>query len=279
MLRDEAMIVRLSISQWSARKFDKIATQKVADDYGTKADVGRYNKVLIAKEAIQDVTRAVSAARTYHYEHTLPWDDSGARILTAACFMEYSKRMRELREEFEAAVSKFASNYSTYRDEAEMKLAGLFNPGDYPGVNEIRDRYTFTTDIEPVPSGSDFRVSVQAKDAERIKKDIENRVNDRVKTATDDLYKRLADVTGKFADKLKEGGVFRDSLVGNVVDLVSLLPKLNIAGDEKLEALRKEIELKIAGSSPDVLRNDEAVKAKAVKDADAILKKMAAYTG
>lgn len=277
MLRDEAMIVKLSIGQWTARKFDKKATQSVADDYGTKADVGRYNKILIAKDALQKITAAVSAARTYHYEHTLPWDDSGGRLLTAACFMDYSKKMREYRQGFETAVAEFISNYDTYRDEAEMRLAGMFNSADYPGKFDIRDRYSFSTDIEPVPSGQDFRVSVQSKDADKIKKEIEDRVSNRMKAATDDLYVRLATVTQRFTDKLKEGGVFRDTLIGNVVEIVELLPLLNVGKDAKLEALRVDIQKKIASFTPDDIRKSGDVKAKAIKDADAILKKMAGY--
>ncbi len=41
MLHDEAMIVRLSISQWTARMFDKSVSQKVADDYAVDPEVGR----------------------------------------------------------------------------------------------------------------------------------------------------------------------------------------------------------------------------------------------
>lgn len=278
MLRDEAMIIRLSVKQWSARKFDKKATQKVADDYGTTADVGRYNKVLIAKDAIKSITTAVSAARTYHYTMTLPWDDSGARLLTAACFMEYSKRMREYKLNFEKAVEEFIDNYPTYRAEAELRLSGMFDDADYPGIYDMRSRYEFVTDIEPVPHSSDFRVSVSDKATNQIRAEIEKRSEARVKAATDDLYKRLADVTSRFAEKLGDSkGVFRDTLVGNVVELVELLPKLNISGDPNLEKLRKEIQKKLGGHTPEVLRNDPEVRATAAQDADAILKKMAGF--
>ena len=280
MLRDDAMIVRLSISQWTGRKFDKGVTQRVAREYAVDESVGRYNKVLIAKEAIQGITKVVSGARAFHYQNTLPWDDGGSRILPSKNFLEYSKRMRGYREEFESAVREFVTNYQAYRDDAQRALGGLFNPADYPGVHEIEHKFGFSTDIDPVPSSEDFRVSIQSAEAARIKKELEERVQQRVVEATRDLYVRLNDVVAKVADKLSDkDAIFRDSLVENVVELVNLLPKLNVGNDPKLDELAKETKKKLCALEPDAIRKDAKVRTKAAEDAKAILDKMSGYLG
>lgn len=280
MLREDAMIVRLSIGQWTARKFDKSVTRRVASDYAVDDTVGRYNKTLIARSAIEGITKAVSAARTFHYENTLPWDDGGGRILPSQNFLNYSKKMREYREIFEGAVREFISNYDSYRDDAQAKLGSMFNPTDYPGVREIEHKFKFSTDIEPVPSAEDFRVSIQNADANRIKKELEDRVNARVVEATRDLYVRLNSVVSKVAVKLSDkGAIFRDSLVENVVELVNLLPKLNVSNDPKLAALTAETKKTLCALEPESLRNDEDARSKAAEDAKAILDKMSAYIG
>lgn len=278
MLRDEAMIVRLSISQWTARKFDKAVSQKVATDYAVDAEVGRYNKVLIAKEAIQIITQAVSAVRTFHYENTLPWDDGGGRILPSKNFLTYSKEMRKFKQRFDDAVVEFVGNYDEYRDEARKRLSGMFREADYPGRREIVRKFGFSTDIEPVPSAEDFRVTLQSKDATRIGKQLEARVNARVVEATKDLFIRLSDVVKKFAEKLADkDAIFRDSLVENIVELVNLLPKLNVANDPELGKICKEVQKKVCAFEPDTLRESEEVRSKAAKDAQAILNKMSGY--
>ena len=280
MLRDDAMIVRLSISQWSARKFDKSVTRQVARDYAVSESAGRYNKVLIAKEAIQGITKVVSAARAFHYENTLPWDDGGGRILPSANFLTYSKEMREFRDRYETAVRDFVANYDVYRDEAKRSLGGLFNPADYPGTFEIERKFGFSTDIDPVPTSEDFRVSLQSDDAKRIKKELEDRVSQRVVEATRDLYVRLNDVVGRVAEKLSDkDAIFRDSLVENVVELVNLLPKLNVGNDPKLSELGKETKKKLCALEPEALRKDAKVRSKAAEDAKAILDKMSSYIG
>lgn len=280
MLRDEAMIVRLSISQWTARKFDRGVTQKVANDYGTTADVGRYNKILVAQDAIKEITQTVSNVRAFHYENTLPWDDAGGRILPSANFLVYSKRMREFKAEFDKAVQAFVSNYDEYRGEARRRLGGMFKLGDYPGHLEVRRKYSCSTDIEPIPSSTDFRVSVSVKDSNRIKKELEARVKEREAEAMKDLYFRLNKVIGHFYEKLTDGdAIFRDSLVENVVELVNLLPRLNVAGDPELEKIRKETQKKLCAFEPEQLRGDVEARSKAADDAKAILDKMAGYIG
>jgi hypothetical protein len=278
MLREEAMIVRLSISQWTARKFDKAVSQRVATDYAVDVEVGRYNKILIAKEAIQDITKAVSAARTFHYENTLPWDDGGGRILPSKNFLTYSKEMRKFNQGMDDAVKAFMENYDEYREEARRRLNGMFKEADYPGHREIGRKFGFSVDIEPVPSAEDFRVTLQSKDATRIKKQLEARINERVVEATKDLFVRLSGVVKKFAEKLADkDAIFRDSLVENIVELVNLLPKLNIANDPELEKLRKEVQKKVCAFEPDTLRESEEVRSKAASDAQAILNKMSGY--
>jgi hypothetical protein len=40
-LSDRALLVQLSISQWTARKYDKTATRKVAEEFHNFGDQGR----------------------------------------------------------------------------------------------------------------------------------------------------------------------------------------------------------------------------------------------
>ena len=280
MLENEAMIVRLSIHQWSARRCDRAVTAETAARYKADPDAGRWNKTLIARDAVHGVTQVVSAARAFHYENTLPWDDGGGRILPSKNFLGYSKRMRGYREEFESAVREFVANYQAYRDDARRRLNGMFDQNDYPAVDEVGDKFSFSFDIDPVPIAEDFRVSIQSAEAKRIKKELEHRLQQRLVEATRDLYVRLNDVVAKVADKLSDkDAIFRDSLVENVVELVNLLPKLNVGNDLQLTDLTRVTKRKLCALEPDALRKDEAVRTRAAKDAKAILEKLSAYTG
>ncbi len=68
-LNDRALLVQLSVSQWTARKYDKKATQDVANTYGTSTQAGRYNKALLpANDLLDHVHKKTTHIRTKFYE-------------------------------------------------------------------------------------------------------------------------------------------------------------------------------------------------------------------
>ena len=195
-------------------------------------------------------------------------------------FLDYSKSMRKFMAWNKKAVSDFVNNYDEYKQEAKVRLKGMFRAADYPSKSQIAHRYGFSMDIEPVPISEDFRVNIQDKDAARIKAEIEKRARVREAEAMKDLFVRLNTVLNHFNEKLSDmDSIFRDSIVENIVELVNLLPKLNVANDPALENLRKETQRKICQYEPMTLRKDKAVRKQAARDAKAILDKMAGYMG
>ena len=265
-LTDKAMLIKLSISQWTARKYDRNVSDKVASDYNADKDAGRYNKVLIAIEAIKKVQKIVNEARTFHYENTLPWSDDESRLLPATNYLDYSQKIREYKAEFESAVNDFIDQYPALVEEARNRLNGMFKSEDYPPVKELPKKYDFAVNINPLPSAGDFRVMLSDEEVKKIQADIEARTRSAETIALKDLWNRLYNVVKHMADRLTEKDtIFRDSLINNIVDLCGLLPKLNVLDDPDLEKMRREIELKLCGFNPDTLRKNETERETAGK--------------
>ena len=278
-LTEKAMLVKLSICKWSARKYDRKVSKEVADQYGTDQDRGRYNKVLIAQEAIKAIGQAEGAARTFHYEQTLPWKDDGARILPAANFSHYSAEMRKFKAEFQNQVMAFLGNYPDLVSDARVQLTGLFDAADYPDREKIQSKFSFEVEVDPLPTGADFRVDLQAGEVDRIKADITARLELAQRDAMADCFNRLHDVVRKAAEKLTDKtAIFRDSLITNIQDLVDLLPRLNLTGDPRLETLRQEVADKLLGYEPDHLRKNAFARQETANAANDILAAMAGYT-
>lgn len=278
-LADKAMLVKLSISKWSARKHDKRVSKEVAQQYGTDQDRGRYNKVLIAQEAIKKIGQAESAARTFHYEQTLPWKDDGARILPSANYLHYTQEIRRLKAEFEREVGYFLGNYPDLVDDARRELNGLFDPADYPDPSKITKKFGFEVEVDPLPTAADFRVNLQGEEVNRIKGEIEERLGRAQADAMRDLFNRLHGVVKHMAEKLADKtAIFRDSLVTNIQDLVDLLPRLNLTGDPHLEELRRKVADNLLGYEPETLRKNQFARQETAAAANDILAAMAGYT-
>lgn len=278
-LGERAMIIRLQISQWTARRYDAKVSKEVSDTYKAQADAGRYNKLLVAKKAISEISVIVGQARAYHYTHTLPWTDEGGRILAATMFFEYTKELGVFKAKFERAVRTFFDNYDTYVQDAAQHLGNMFDRQEYPHKSELRSKYRFETDIYQLPEARDFRVNLPDTEVELIKKQITANLKQATALAMGDLWKRLYEVVNAMADKLHtKDAVFRDSLFGNVVELCQLLPKMNITEDPRLTEMVATVEKKLC-LEPDAVRDSPATRKKVAKSADEILEQMKGYIG
>lgn len=279
-ITEKAMLVRLSISQWTARRFDPKATTHVIEDYGARPDSGRFNKLLVDLEAVKRYQKAANEARAFHYGNTLPWGDDESRILPTDNYLNYTKKMRELRSVFEGAVDEFVAEYPRLIEKAQEDLNGLFSTEDYPAPESLSEKFNFSVSVSPVPDSGDFRVSLSDDEVEQIKADIEARVKDSITEAMRDAWDRLFRAVKHMAEKLQEpGAIFRDSLVGNIVELCDVLPRLNLTNDPNLNKIIKDARAALASLNPKALRKYKLERKAAAGKAGDILKKMEAYMG
>jgi hypothetical protein len=277
-LQEKAMLTFLTISQWTARKHDKRATEDVAQKYHVSGEAGRYNKVLIAKEELKEIQKIANGARTFHYKNTLPWSDDGNRILTAANYFTYTTEMQKLKTEFQTHVRAFCHNYQTLVTNQMQRLNGLFNPSDYPDPLKIRSKFSVDIVVSPLPDSNDFRVGLQREEITRIQNEIADREKQLLARAMRDCWSRLYEVVKHMSEKLQDkDATFRDSLVGNIINLVGLLPKLNLTNDQQLESMRKDIETKLTQTCPDDLRRSKDIRTKVAQEATELLDQMAGY--
>jgi hypothetical protein len=279
-LSTRAMLVTLNISQWTAKKISKKGTEEICQKHGTTAQWAKASKTLVADEELKKIASIANEARTYHYSMTLPWSDAGQRILPAKAFLDYTQAMRKFSDEFFDQVDKFTFIYPDLKEEARKMLNGLFEEKDYPDSLNIRKKYKFETIIDPLPESTDFRVSLTDADTARIKAEIEERTNERVREAMADLWTRLFEVVTHIREKLSQpDAIFRDTLIDNARDLCKILPKLNIGNDQKLEALSERVKTEIALISPDALRHNKELRKDTAQKADEIFNLMTSYMG
>jgi hypothetical protein len=282
------MIASLHIGGWSGMKFDQDETDDIRARHGIEEnkDAGAFNKRIISLKALHLVNTAASAARRAHRLLTSPWDDNGGRILTNTGYFGYCEEMRLKTHNHKAASEKFVEQYAEHVNEARERLKGMFNPGDYPSAEDVRRRFYIDTEIEPIPDSKDFRVDLSDASVKAIVKDMDRRVDERLKAATNDVFLRVADVTEKMCKKLRayvpangapEQHKFHDSIVWNIKELADLLPSLNLTGDKRFDQLRDKLLDDLCEHPPIILKSDERLRNQTADKAAKILAKVQGY--
>lgn len=279
-----SMLVSLEISQWGGSKMDQKITKKVAEDHGvTKRDMA-VTKQLFGRNALDRVQKVVNAARKAHWERTLPWFDSGERILGSVGYLKYAEQMREFKAEIDEATAEFYANYNGYVEEARVRLNGAFDSADYPSLDVVKTKFAFRINVRPLPQGTDFRVAMSTAELARIREDINNNSHRAVQQAMYEVARRIRTFTTNVMDKLRgystEGdktvGKFHDSLIENVRELVDLLPSMNITNDARISEIQTEL-AEIAKNDPDTLRGDKKLRDDVARQAEKILEKMKSF--
>jgi hypothetical protein len=274
-LQDKAMLVTLTINCWTNRKYDKTVSTEVELSHAAK-DAGRYNKLLIDKAALDPITKIGNAARSYHYALTLPWGDNNERLLPGALFMDYGDQIRQFKSDFAGKVRDFLTHYPKLVNDARERLGTMYNPLDYPAVEDIKGKFGLEVSFTGIPSAKDFRVDLNEAYVSTIRREIEERTNQRIEEAMKNCWARVREVVTNMHTRLSDKDAkFRDSLVENARELVAILPALNITGDPELTKIGIEIEGLLL--SPDRLRHDPGKRAETADKAAAILARMTGF--
>lgn len=278
-LIQRALLVSLSISSWSARKYDKKVTQETNAAHGADSDAGRYNKMLLPGDAssYKALASHIAATRVLHYAETLAWSDDGWRLLPVLNYQKYTDKIRKARHEYDTLLGDFLADYPALQQAAKLKLNGMYREEDYP--TNLAGKYGFATEFSPVPSGGDFRVALSQSEIDIIATRTESRVKSAFEDAHKDAVKRLYDCVSRIHERLAQPeAIFRDSLISNATELTDVLSRLNIADDVNLETLRRQT-ASLATVSPDTLRNDPVTRIQAANDAQSILTSMLSVYG
>lgn len=277
-IASRAMLVQLGISQWTARRLDRSATAEVTSAHAAASDAGRFNKQIVDKSALLPIQQVATAARTYLYQHTLPWADNGDRVLSSMNYFEVMTKLREFKAKFDEEVDTFCTDYNEHRERARLRLNSLFKDEDYPQAWEVRSKFAMSFGVMPLPTAGDFRVAMSDDVVEEVRQEIEAQLGARVQGLVTSVYSEIRDTLLHLKDRLNSSGKLHESVFTNVMDLMDRLPGLNVTDDKNLAVLRADVLRELGGITKDAVRDDPKLRNDVVARTESILATMKGLT-
>ena len=277
-LASSAMLVEVNISHWAGRKKDKRASADVTSANHADTGVASVNKKLLANsDTLQAIQRHVTAARSMHVNMTMPWSNSGLRLLPTAQYFKYSQAMSQMQQEFDKLVQEFISAYNDEVVDVQLKLGDLFSYDDYPTVETLDRKFAFRTNYMPLPDAGDFRVDIGNEALREVQETYADFYAKQYNTAMNDVWTRLHKALSNMSDRLDYGSkedkkIFRDSLVDNVNDMIELLRVCNVTGSTQMTQMALKLEEAMSGVTPDGLREDDTFRAETKRAVDDVIK-------
>lgn len=272
-IKDHALLVSLVVNKPQMTAKDPKATrdaERANDAHGA----GQFRKDLYPKGLIQPILTVESSARAYIERTTYPWA-RGENLLPVARFMKFTERMRLFEIEFNQTVTAFLNNWSNVMQVAQATQGDLFNPSEYPDLSSLRAGFRMRVVYKPVTDMADFRVALQASEIEALKKQVEDETKESMNALLREPLMRLREVvdrlreaTGKEDRVVKnarsgkvetKAPIFRDSIVENIEEEISLLRDMASLMPPNIVALANTIESDLT-VPPNVLRASSSAR-------------------
>jgi len=275
-----SMLVELSISTWTGRKLDKRASKDVTTTNHADAGIANVHKKLLGNcDELTAVQKFTANVRNLHYSMTMPWSDTGLRLLPTAQYFKYHQAMTEVQNEYSRMVQKFIDTYDWAISQSQARLGNLFSHDDYPSAEHIANKFNFRFSYIPLPDAGDFRVDIGNEGNELVREHYQTYYSEQLTNAMNDVWQRAFKALTKMSERLDYGDhekkkIFRDSLVDNVLDMVDLLDVCNVTGDSQMSAMRLQLEDALRGVTPDALRDDAFLRAETKRAVDSAIKSL-----
>lgn len=248
----------------ASRSLDDNQQAETAALFSADVDFVKASKKLFdnKRPEFRAVNRVKNSIRHYWQSVTLPYVESGVRLLKRSSVAEFSARLEAYAAELAEAVTELDNVYSELLDEAQRRLGSLYNPADYPA--SLREAFSVSSDF-PNLSAPDYLAQLSPELYQRERERVTARFTESVELAEQAFAAELlacveritATLSGEVDGKPK---IFRDSLVDNVNEFFERFRHLNIGSSAELESVVNQAQQALAGVTPLALRSSVHVR-------------------
>lgn len=291
-VRSTCILATIKFSALGLTRTDRQASNNVNMQAGAVAGAARVvvSRLPGADEHHKAITAAQRAYKDALWSLSVPYgNDEGWRLLPNVNWSRLIPRMSACKNEFDKALSAFKADLGNVRARA-LANKGSLNV-EIPTEEELASAYCMDTEFRPVNDGQ-FR-GLPDSVAQKLQAHAKAKLAAAVQDATRHTLERIAQPLEYFIERMvkydereqaiaqgKEvgkHGIFRDSVVENIKELVEVIDSFNLTGDPRLATLSQRLQPLVV--SPDALRDSQPVRHTAEKTARAVLADLKEWIG
>ncbi len=270
-LRDNMAAVRVSFT-WLGTRKSLTAEQRAEaaqpfDAEGQYLSAGK--KLLDTRHpAYKSVTAIKSKIAATWKDMSLPFPESGIRLIRRDRIDEFVGLLTDLRVELADAVNNLDRHYGDLKQAASERLGRLFNSVDYPAT--LVGLFDISWDFPSVePPGYLRDLNPALYDAERAR--VAARFDEAVQLAEQAFLDEFARLVGHLAERISGGEdgerkIFRDSAISNLTDFFERFKSLNVRSNDQLDALVAQAQQAVRGVGARDLRGSGDLRLRVASD-------------
>ncbi len=267
------LITSVSCHRFGNLKENRAVTDEVTAQRHLSPGSGRWTQNKINPERLKPANSAFNAVvRQWEKDCPIAWG-KGQRLCYPAKYDAMRAKLNSaIGDAMDVVDETIVAHWHDIVEEAREMHNGDFDPELYPSQSQIRGKFSIDVEVMPMPDASHFDSELQGVFGPQLEALVNRRMKAAELEAWSLIIKPLAHMGSTLANPK---AIFRDSLVGNVRDIMNAIPEINFSGSPELAAARNELAT-FANLNPDDLRNMPEIRDTAAKAAQAMAAKYSA---
>jgi len=283
-LATSAVLVRVEVNVWSATKQDREISNEVTHAKKADASAGRFVKNLLANDPYhKNVANYRQTIYNWLQRVTYEWNKAQG-ILPQLGIEKFMEEFRQHEINFNGLLEDFLARYENIKSDMAFKQGDMFNPDDYPSVEEVRSKFGVRLYVSEVPK-HDFRCAIAQDIAEDLHSQYQAQVDNIIQNVAKEQAERLSDVLNSLShccgyDEVEKDGEVKtkkrkiyDTTVEKAKELAKQIQQFNLTGDDRLTDAACKLEEALTGMSAERIRDSEAARHKVKNEVDEIMDK------
>lgn len=241
----------------------KVSNSQVEVD--TDKSLIRVSKHLLDSQELREVANFDGEIRRYLYDTCLPFE-AGIHLCPLPLLEQMEPKLRDFAARRQELVAAFLEAYPRLCQDAAKRLRSLYNPGDYPPVEHVRQQFTFLWQY------ISFGVPYQLREiSTKIWQEEREKAAQAMAEAGHEIQQVLraamAELVKHMRDRLKDGPDgkplrFKETTVSNLVEFLGTFDFRNVTDDDELKALVDRARTILGGVDAEALRTTTELRAR-----------------
>ena len=264
-LRSTMTAARLSFNWLGVRKsLSSSQKDQAANSFGAAGKFLSAGKKLLdtSHPAFKAVTSIRGQTVAYWKGISLPFPESGIRLIPQDSIDEFNDRIAVFGNELDEAVLQLDRHYDELRYAARERLGDLFDASDYPTtlVGMFAIEHDFPN-VEPPSYLRQLSPELYQQECQRV----QSRFDEAVQLAEQAFIEEIARLVDHLSERLSgsvdgKPKVFRDSAVTKMAEFFERFRSLNVRSNEQLDELVSNAQRVVSGVEPQELRDNQATR-------------------
>ena len=286
-LRENAVLLSVEVHVPPFKKTDKRASADHSRSRNARVGRHKIDKILINSPLLEAIRSLGNEARNIVRAECAPYDH-GRYLCPNYKYIDVKEEVRKVFEPMQVNKDKFLAEYPAIMAHNQIELGDDFNPAEYPSVQKVKDKISWSLTPHPVPLQGDFRSQIEQDGLDEMTEDFhraaDNALRDSLEKVFEDVRRTIENVSVQLSDRDINPDAkrafksscrgFHDTLLDNVMRYVNMLDVCNIYDNPEVKASQQQIRDLLTSVSVSQLKASDTLRHETKQQVDEIIKNL-----